>query len=309
MAGERISVIIPAWNAAGTIGRAVESLLAQTRRPDEVIVVDDGSPDDIASAVRRFGTFVRYIRKENGGVSSARNVGIGEAKGDFISFLDADDLWRPPKLQKQMQVFADHPDVGLVACRYSVEIPGTSSETYPKQSWVVWDQALRPNGVKIFEMAMHVWTSAVVFRREVLGEDRFDQSLPTAEDRDLWVRLVARTSIWFIGETLATLMASAGSLSRSDLDRDCRSMLTVIRRHAHLMDKADQHRWIDGVYRRWAGTYLGLGRPRQALRPALRRLRHRPLSAEGWWVLGKAATLAMAPASVARSRAQPDCVG
>ena len=309
MTGQRVSVIIPAWNAAGTIGRAVDSLLAQTRRPDEVIVVDDGSPDDIASAVRRFGSFVRYLRKDNGGASSARNVGIDEATGDFISFLDADDLWHPQKLQKQMQIFAKHPEVGLVACRYRIENPGAEPEDYPEKLSVAWDWVLHLDGVKLFETAMRVWTSAVVFRRSVMGEDRFDQSLPTAEDRDLWVRLVGRTPIWFMGETLATLMASPGSLSRSDLDRDCRSMLTVIHRHGHLMDLADRHRWIDGVYRRWAGTYLGLGRPRKALRPAIRRLLHRPLSAEGWWVLGKATTLAMAPTSVALSMAQRDCVG
>lgn len=309
MTGEKVSVIIPAWNAAATIGRAVESLLTQTRRPDEVIVVDDGSPDDIESAVRRFGSFVRYVRKENGGVSSARNRGIDEATGDFISFLDADDFWHPEKLQKQMQVFAQHPEVGLVACRYRVEIAGAAPEDFPALSAVGWDQVLCPRGVKIFEMAVAVWTSAVVFRRDVLGEDRFDQSLPTAEDRDLWVRLVARTPIWFIGETLATLMASAGTLSRSDLDRDCRSMLTVIHRHSHLMSVAERRKWVDRVYQRWAGTYLGLGRPRQALRPAIQRLRQRPLSAEGWWVLGKAATLALAPAHVALSTAQPDCLG
>jgi hypothetical protein len=86
-------------------------------------------------------------------------------------------------------------------------------------------------------------------------------------------------------------------------------MLSVIDRHRALLGETEQWRRIDGVYRRWAGTHLWLGRPKEALRPALRRLRHHPLSAEGWWVLAKAGVLALAPARVAQALRQPMDLG
>lgn len=305
MTSERVSVVIPAWKAAGTIGQAIRSLLEQTRRPDEVIVVDDGSPDDIGAAVGQFGSFVRYFRKENGGVASARNFGLDVATGDFIAFLDADDYWHPQKLQRQMDVFAAHPEVGLVSCRYRVLRPDGSELICPALGAAGWDRLLQAIGPEAFAMAMLVWTSAVVFRRSVLGDERFEQSLRIAEDRDLWVRLIARTPIWLIQESLATLVAGEGSLSRSDLDADCRSMLTVIQRHSHLMDEEARRGWVASVYRRWAATHLGFGRARQALRPALRRLSYHPLSPEAWWVVGKSAVLAMAPRRIVAAGAKP----
>jgi glycosyltransferase involved in cell wall biosynthesis len=301
---ERVSVIIPAWKAANIIGRALDSLRAQTRPPDEVIVVDDGSPDDIESAVRPYGSFVTYLRKENGGASSARNLGIDHATGDFIAFLDADDYWHPRKLETQLAIFREHPAVGLVSCRYSVIEPEGVTE-YPPLTDAVWDMELSVAGAEAFAMGMVVWTSAMVVRREVLGSDRFEVGLKIAEDRDLWVRLVARTSIYLQSELLATLVAMSGSLSRSDLDLDCRSMLTMIDRHRDLLDARSRHRWEVEVYRRWAGSHLARGDRQRALLPAIKRLGHEPLSIEGWYVLGKAAVLSAMPRRIAHMAVKP----
>ncbi len=90
-----ISVVIPAYRAARTIERAVDSVLGQTRRADEIIVVDDGSPDDLAEVLGRYGSRVRLLRKRNGGAASARNLAIEECRGELIAFLDADDYWEP----------------------------------------------------------------------------------------------------------------------------------------------------------------------------------------------------------------------
>jgi len=93
-----VSVIIPYYRARHTIARAVESALEQTVRPHEILVVDDGSPDDAAGATKVFGSSVTLIRKPNGGAASARNLGIEHAQGEWIAFLDADDYWEPAKL-------------------------------------------------------------------------------------------------------------------------------------------------------------------------------------------------------------------
>ena len=100
---ESVTVIIPAYNGAAYIARAVESALAQTHKPLEVLVVDDGSTDRTAEIVAAMPPPVRLIRKENGGPASARNLGAREAKGNWLALLDADDLWQPVKLETQIK--------------------------------------------------------------------------------------------------------------------------------------------------------------------------------------------------------------
>lgn len=107
-----VSVVIPTYNRAHCIADTVRSVLSQTVRPHEVIVVDDGSTDDTAGALRPFGANVRYLPKTNGGVSSARNAGMRAATGDVIAFLDADDVWLPQKLEIQLAFHAARPDAG-----------------------------------------------------------------------------------------------------------------------------------------------------------------------------------------------------
>ena len=99
-----VSVIIPAHNASEYIGRAIESVLAQTRKPDEIIVVDDGSTDDTARIIADYGSKVIYIQQENAGPSVARNTGIEAATSEWIAFLDADDEWIPEKLELQTEL-------------------------------------------------------------------------------------------------------------------------------------------------------------------------------------------------------------
>ena len=101
---ETVSVIIPYYRASRTIARAVESALGQTVRPHEILIVDDGCPEDAARATKQFGSSVKLIRKSNGGVASARNLGIEHAQGEWIAFLDADDYWEPSKLERQLAV-------------------------------------------------------------------------------------------------------------------------------------------------------------------------------------------------------------
>ncbi len=105
-----ISVVIPTYNRAGLLPRAVESALAQTRAPDEILIVDDGSTDDTRSVCARWPAPVRYLATPNGGVARARNVGIGEARGEWIALLDSDDEWEPTKLAAQFAALDAAPD-------------------------------------------------------------------------------------------------------------------------------------------------------------------------------------------------------
>jgi glycosyltransferase involved in cell wall biosynthesis len=288
----RISTIIPAFRAARTIGRAVDSVLAQTRPPEEIVVVDDGSPDDLAAALRSYGDRVRLIRKANGGAGSARNFGIARSRGDLIAFLDADDYWEPCKLERQLAILESEPRVGLVSARYFNQEVGRPRTLPLPVDPRLHDQVLTGTGARTFAIAKRIWTSTVVVRRNVLGIHRFDEGLRTAEDVDLWVRLVSAAPVYMFGAPLATAVLEAGSLSRSDIDADCRNMLGVIHRHASLLERRGVRQWETYVYRNWAANYLGTGRPAQALPLALSRLRRQPASPQAWWIVAKAAALA-----------------
>jgi len=281
---DTVSVIIPYYRASQTIARAVRSVLRQTVRPREIIVVDDGSPDDAAKAIKEFGSAVTLIRKPNAGAASARNVGIEHSRGEWIAFLDADDYWEPSKLERQL-AFSE--GVGLVGARWFTKYRGKPRcvEEVPNDAF--FGNILKACGSEAFHVAMNICTDVVLVRRSVLSDQRFVSGLETAEDRDLWIRLAASTPVYLIPEPLATYVQYENSLSNSDCDRDCGNMLKVVRRHAVLLGSKGVREQEASVYRRWAGNHLARGRPRSAITPASRRLAIQPASAQAWWVMCK----------------------
>ncbi|MBE9125525.1 MULTISPECIES: glycosyltransferase family A protein [unclassified Coleofasciculus] len=110
-----VSVIIPFYNSDRYLAQAIESVVAQTYQPVEIIVIDDGSTDNSADVAKRFGEAVHYCYQTNSGTAAARNHGIELAQGNFLAFLDADDLWMPDKLERQMAAFASHPELDIVS--------------------------------------------------------------------------------------------------------------------------------------------------------------------------------------------------
>ncbi len=304
-----VAVIIPAYRAARTIARCLDSLRAQTIRPDHVIIVDDGSPDrdELLHALEPYRDGVTLIHQDNGGASRARNTGIDAAvalDADLIAFLDADDYWLPTKLELQLDVLRQHPEVGLVACTYRLVTPEGEllpAELVTTAPWVTGPPA-RYAGRRAFDFAGEIATSAILVRREALGSERFQLGLQTAEDRDLWVRVARRTTVSCRPEPLVCCVQEPDSLSRTDPDRDYPNMLWVINRHAGMLGRRAVSALRAQTYRSWAAANLGRGRPRAARRPALNRLRHDPFSAEGWWVLLKSLVGTWTPADEPRFR-------
>jgi len=284
MARDTVSVIIPYYLASQTIARAVESALAQTVRPHEILIVDDGSPDDAARAIKEFGSSVTLIRQPNGGAASARNLGIERSKGEWIAFLDADDYWEAEKLERQL-AFSD--GVGLVGARWFTEAPGKPRSVAEVADPCFFGRKLNPRDSKAFQVAINLWTSVLLVRRTAMGDQRFAPYLETAEDRDLWIRLVASTSVYLVPEPLATYVQMPGSLSNSDSDRDCLNMLKVVHRHAALLGAKEVRKQEAIIYRRWAGSHLARGKPWSAIGPAARRLAIQPTSLQAWWIIAK----------------------
>jgi glycosyltransferase involved in cell wall biosynthesis len=284
---DTVSVVIPYYSARHTIGRAVRSVLDQTIRPHEIFVIDDGSPDDPAEALEEFGSAVTLVRKPNGGPASARNWGIELASGEWIAFLDADDYWEPLKLERQL-AFSD--GAGLVGGHWFIEYPG-KARFVPQIADAdagLFGKLLTAQGSEVFHVAMNVWTGVLLARRSALGDRRFVSTLEPAEDRELWIRLAASTTVYLIPEQLATYVQYENSLSNIDCDRAYGNMLNVVYRHSALLGAKGVRKQEASIYRSWAGTQLAKGRPGSAIIPAARRLAIQPVSAQAWWIMAKA---------------------
>jgi glycosyltransferase involved in cell wall biosynthesis len=250
-----VSVVVPAFNAAWCVGKAVDSVLAQDFREFELIVVDDGSSDDTAQVLARYGDALRVVRQSNRGLSAARNTGIHQSRGEFVAFLDADDWWLPGKLGRQMALMRARPDVGFCSTAARVEDP----EGRLLNLW----NAVRWQGsflVHLFGSNADVAGSgsAVVARRSLFGEvGGFDETLRSLEDIDMWMRLAAAADYACIDEPLAVILKRPGSMSRNlEVMRD--AALQVMAKNRHLLPARLQGRYwracmagIHGDYAKW----------------------------------------------------------
>jgi len=224
-----VSVVIPAYNAAPWIAETLDSVLAQTFLDFEVIVVDDGSSDKTPEVVAGYGSRVRYLRKENGGAASARNVGIRAARGSYIAFVDADDLWLPEKLQLQMDLFSRHPDLAWVYSDAIVFDQESGQEAF-KTSDVTKLYAgdiLRP--LLLFNF---IASPTPVIRRDVLGTaGYFDElrDLHGSEDWNMWLWIAAKYQVRFVERPLAKYRRHATSMTGTmHLQSAFRSRWTII---------------------------------------------------------------------------------
>jgi glycosyltransferase involved in cell wall biosynthesis len=174
-----ISCVIPVFNGEAYLGEALDSVFAQTLPPTEVIVVDDGSTDGTWDVVDRFGARVRYIRQDNQGPGAARNTGIALATGQLLAFLDADDLWLPQKLDRQVRRFAERADLQV-------------SVTKVRNFWIeelrAEAEAMRDHRLSADALPGYV-PQTMLARREVFARvGRFDETLRVGEDTDWFLR-------------------------------------------------------------------------------------------------------------------------
>jgi glycosyltransferase involved in cell wall biosynthesis len=207
-----VSVIIPTFNRAHQIARAVASVLYQTFTDYEILVIDDGSEDATPEVIEPFRSRVKCItHPRNRGVSASRNTGIRASQSPVIAFLDSDDYWLPDKLAAQISFFSEHPQA--VACQ-------------TQESWIrrgvrvnPMKKHLKPSG-EIFEPSLRlcvVSPSSVAVKRSLLEEvGVFDEDFPVCEDYDLWLRISSKYPVWLIRETLVIKEGGApDQLSRS----------------------------------------------------------------------------------------------
>jgi glycosyltransferase involved in cell wall biosynthesis len=261
----RVSVVIPTYNRSGLVTRAIDSVLAATSGEDEVIVVDDGSTDDTASAVRRFGDAVRYVRIDNAGPGAARNVGIRMARSPLVAFLDSDDTWMPDKVELQRGVMAAFPSLLFCFGNMQATFPGGEvhhdllslwrSHARIGSDWApCLSEALGPGvryssfarlpegradfdvhfgNVYAAEMDVHyVCSDAVMVRKELAGDLlRYPENIRLMEDYECFARLSKAGPGAYLDCELANLHEHAGPRLTAEEDiRHLTARIDLLRR-------------------------------------------------------------------------------
>lgn len=196
-ANASVAVAIPTYNRAGVLERALDSVLTQTRQPDEIIIADDGSTDGTAQILAHYrgNTVLRYFYQPNRGVSAARNLAIANTRCDWIAFLDSDDYWLENKLERQFET-----------------LPENMMIAHCDEIWVRDGRRVNPmkkhckTGGNIYRRCLplcRISPSAVIIHRRVFERiGLFDETLPACEDYDLWLRICAQYPVHYLDERL-----------------------------------------------------------------------------------------------------------
>ena len=200
----KVAVVIPTYNCAQYLSRALSSVAAQTYRDFQIFVIDDESTDNTEGIVATFACV--FKKQQHAGQAAARNRGISISSSTYVAFLDADDAWLPQKLEKQIAFLESHPDIALVCCGCS----DVGSEPLTGSTLCV------PRYPRFEHLAREcfIFTPTVVIRRECLEEcGGFNESLKINEDFNLWLKIASRGKIAFVPETLAVRYKRPESLS------------------------------------------------------------------------------------------------
>jgi len=212
----RVSVVLTAYNAAWCIERALDSVFAQTRLPDEVLVTDDGSTDDTADRVeRRYGARVRLLRWPHRGLTPTRREALETASGDWLALMDADDWWLPEKLARQVEFLGRHPEVRWIGTDGAY----VAAEGVIRASWLsdYFDPVRERCGdllPPLIERCFPLVSSMLIARDAYAASGGFDPAFTFSQDYDLWLRLAAKHPGAMLAEPLIAYWSSPGQLSR-----------------------------------------------------------------------------------------------
>lgn len=275
----RVTVIIPAYNAEDTLGDTLASVLAQTFWDFEVIIVDDGSTDSTPVVAQSAeDKRVRLLSIPNGGVAQARNRGMHAANGTYVAFLDADDIWRPTKLERQVALLDARADVGMCfTTAIRVDGDNTPLAQMPALPYRDYCEALLLKSLIISGSC----SSGVVRRELALDIGGFDPSLSQCADWDFWLRLSCVTTFAPVPDPLVLYRSYPGNMSSdvSLLERDSIAVLdkffstTASAPYREIRSRAYGSCWMI-----CSGSYLHAGRIRSSLRCLIRGLASDPSS-------------------------------
>lgn len=268
MTAPLISVIISNYNYGCYLSQAIDSVLGQSYPNVEVIVVDDGSTDDSEAVLWKYGEEVRWFQQCNQGVSAARNRGIHESRGELVAFLDADDMWRPEKLARQVELLSRNPGVGMAYC--GVQYIDASGQLHGIN-------VSRQCGWMLKEIALLRWTtegsSPLVWKKCFDRAGLFDVELSTSADWDMWRRIACYYEIGVVREPLVLYRLHHSSMHRNVdvFERDTlRAFLKMFDDPAAAEIHPFRRRCYGKLYLTLAGSYLHVNRWDKSLKYAVR---------------------------------------
>jgi len=325
MTAPTVSIVIPTYNGANHLPRALDSVVAQTFQDWEIVVVDDGSTDATPAVAARYrsrlGARLIYLHQPNGGSSSARNLGIDRCRGRFVAFLDADDEFLPRKLERQLELFARRPDLGFVYSDYAyVDLAGVWHESALNDkcqaAWDVPFEVIAPGLCvcvgDLFDVLIRRYFIATIVgmvRRETLGESiRFATDRAYAEEWLFYLNVSRACRSGFVREPLSVHHFMPGSLARTDKHRNMlryRDLLAAI--ELGFDDLNHDQRMAIASNRAQAARQIAFdasrtGRHRDAVVAMIESLRYGPTLQRGWELISASASwliqsLASSPAA------------
>ncbi|HKQ47401.1 MAG TPA: glycosyltransferase family A protein [Phycisphaerae bacterium] len=283
---DSISVIIPTYNSASIVEEAIDSVLRQTRPPGQVIVVDDGSTDGTETVCQRFGDRIEYIRQANGGASVARNTGVAQSRGEWLAFLDADDLWEPEKLDVQIAALSQHPEAD-----FSVTAVLAWSPQRQAYEQISWQGSLDPRAMQGELLVRNILTglcSSLLVHRDVFEEVGGFPAGKGSEDRRIALELLKRHRGVLVD--LPVVRQRPGPAHWTDPERQRAEMIRLINDYADLYSRLGprgrlRRRAWARVHERTGMHYLENGDLRAATRDLLRAATMWPFMANPWRVL------------------------
>ena len=263
----RVSIIIPVYNGEAFIKDAVESVLNQTFRDFELIVVNDGSEDNTEDVLLPYTRSIRYIKMENRGVSAARNMGIRRSKGEFVAFLDQDDAFHPRKLEVTVSYLDAHPDMAMVY---------TPIDRIDSEGTMLQRKRLKGHSGDIFPrlfLKSFIAPSMAVCRKKIFSEiGMFSETLSSeGEDYDLFLRIASRFKVGYVNEPLVIYRLHPGNVSKTKQEVAPFRYEQVLGIHAsHLLSHYRLGWWVyrkrmSKVYREKARVYLKQDRHEDAI--------------------------------------------
>jgi glycosyltransferase involved in cell wall biosynthesis len=287
----RISVIVPAYNAALYLSHAIDSVLAQTYLNWEIVIVDDGSADNTCAVVDSYRPKLqdrlRYIHQPNRGVSAARNAGIRAARGEFIALLDADDVWLPRRLERGVKAMDADPDTGLVHARVArIDTQGSVTGQLKVEPKYLSGRIAR----HIYTRHAHLICTTVMFRKNCLETAGwFDETMHVTEDRDLWFRIALRYKVAYIDEVSAYYRLSPSSTT-ANLERLLKGQLYFVAKHhkSGAASRLEQLQALGNIYRELGDSLFRGGAVTKAIGSYLRAVGYNPLSVPNVYMLFRA---------------------
>jgi len=245
----KVSTIVPTYNYAHFLRDCVNSIIQQTYKDFEIVVIDDGSTDETRAIVESLiesnpGVQIRYIYQNNQGPAAARNHGIREAQGEYIAFCDADDVWAPEKLDKQLDLFEQDPELAMIFSDMSQQVEdGCYEESYFHKRGINPEKFTNVYS-KLIERNNFIIPTTVVLRRKILDDvGIFDERYRVGEDYELWLRIAKKYKIGYIDKPLVIRFSHEGSISRTK-DVYCRDNIRITKELLSRYEFSKKERFI-----------------------------------------------------------------